>query len=46
MARVLLRHCNPSVDCTDSMRRNAIWYAVASCDEQLVQLLLERQSDI
>jgi ankyrin repeat protein len=46
MARVLLRHFNPSVDCTDSMRRNAIWYAVASCDEQLVQLLLERQSDI
>jgi ankyrin repeat protein len=46
MARVLLRHFNLSVDCTDSMGRNAIWYAVASCDEQLIQLLLERQSDI
>ncbi|CEJ62567.1 hypothetical protein PMG11_11064 [Penicillium brasilianum] len=47
MARVLLRHFNPSVDCTDSMGRNAIWYAVASCNEQqLIRLLLERQSDI
>lgn len=36
MARVLLRHFNPSVNCMDSKNRNAIWYAVASCDEELV----------
>jgi ankyrin repeat protein len=46
MARVLLRHFNPSVDCTDCKDRNAIWYAVASCDEDLVRLLLDLQSNI
>ncbi|KAF3399850.1 putative ankyrin repeat protein [Penicillium rolfsii] len=46
MARILLRHFHPSVDCTDFKDRNAIWYAVAHCDEDLVRLLLELQSDI
>jgi ankyrin repeat protein len=46
MARILLRHFHPSVDCTDLKDRNAIWYAVANCDENLVRLLLELQSDI
>ncbi|OKP11865.1 hypothetical protein PENSUB_2596 [Penicillium subrubescens] len=46
MARILLRHFHPSVDCTDLKDRNAIWYAVANCDEDLVRLLLELQSDI
>jgi ankyrin repeat protein len=46
MARVLLRYCNPAVDCTDAKGRNAIWYAVTNCDEELVRFLLELQSDI
>ncbi|OKP10300.1 hypothetical protein PENSUB_4276 [Penicillium subrubescens] len=46
MVRILLRHFNPSVQCTDFEDRNAIWYAVANCDEDLVRLLLELQSDI
>jgi ankyrin repeat protein len=46
MARIILRHFHPSVDCTDLKDRNAIWYAVANCDEHLVRLLLELQSDI
>jgi ankyrin repeat protein len=46
MARVLLQHFNPSVNCMDFKGRNAIWYAVTICDEELVRLLLELQSDI
>jgi ankyrin repeat protein len=46
MARVLLQHFNPSVNCMDSKGRNAIWYAVACCDEELVRFLLKMQSDI
>jgi ankyrin repeat protein len=46
MAGVLLRHFNPSVNCMDFKGRNAIWYTVGSCDEDLVQLLLDLQSNI
>jgi ankyrin repeat protein len=46
VVRMLLRYFNPSVDCEDYKGRNAIWYAVANCDEDLVRLLLELQSDI
>ncbi|KAJ5364980.1 uncharacterized protein N7496_010693 [Penicillium cataractarum] len=40
------RHFNPSVNCMDSKGRNAIRYAVANCDEELVRFLLELRSDI
>ncbi|OKO97715.1 hypothetical protein PENSUB_9895 [Penicillium subrubescens] len=46
LARVLLQHFNPSVNCMDTKGRNAIWYAVANCDEELVLFLLELRSDI
>lgn len=44
MARILLQYFNPDYkDCRD---QNAIWFAVAHCDEDLIRLLLELQSDI
>ena len=36
----------PCLDITDVKNRSAIWYAIAFCDENLVQVLLERGSDI
>ncbi|OGE46954.1 hypothetical protein PENARI_c083G04084, partial [Penicillium arizonense] len=42
----LLLDFNPCLNITDVKNRSAIWYAIASCDENLVQVLLERGSDI
>ncbi|OGE46790.1 hypothetical protein PENARI_c110G02541 [Penicillium arizonense] len=42
----LLLDFNPCLNITDDKNRSAIWYAIAFCDENLVQVLLERGSDI
>ena len=46
MTGILLRYFYPSMNTKDHKDRNAIWYAVARCDEDLVRLLLEKKSDI
>ena len=38
----LLLDFNPCLNITDVKHRSAIWYAIASCDENLVQVLLEQ----
>jgi ankyrin repeat protein len=42
----LLLDFDPCLNITDVKHRSAIWYAIAFCDENLVQVLLERGSDI
>ncbi|KAJ6157279.1 hypothetical protein N7497_006164 [Penicillium chrysogenum] len=42
----LLLDFNPCLNIRDAKNRSAIWYAIALCDENLVQVLLERGSDI
>lgn len=42
----LLLDFDPSLNIRDVKKRSAIWYAIARCDENLVQVLLERGSDI
>ncbi|CAG8892972.1 unnamed protein product [Penicillium nalgiovense] len=42
----LLLDFNPCLNIRDAKNRSAIWYSIALCDENLVQVLLERGSDI
>jgi ankyrin repeat protein len=42
----LLVDFDPCLNIRDAKNRSAIWYAIALCDENLVQVLLERGSDI
>ena len=42
---MLLLDFDPCLNITDVKHRSAIWYAIAFCDENLVQVLLERGSD-
>ncbi|KAJ5776726.1 uncharacterized protein N7511_001737 [Penicillium nucicola] len=42
----LLLEFNPYLIRVDIKKRSAIWYAIARCDESLVQALLKRGSDI
>ncbi|OQD78788.1 hypothetical protein PENANT_c080G03708 [Penicillium antarcticum] len=45
-AASLLLDFKPCLDKKDGKQRSAVWYAIAHCDENLVQVLLKKGSDI